>query len=577
MRRAKNPYGQTAKLHHTITDLTENEIKRALTARREPAYRARQICEWLYRKRAKAFDEMTNLPTGLRAQLAQDFTIERLEEESRVVSHDDGTIKFILKLADGNRIESVFLPHPRGATLCISTQVGCGFACRFCATGRTGLRRNLSPGEIVDQVLYAMENAPKLSRAEVTTGPVEPDESGEAEPPGPGEGPEASGRPFSNVVLMGMGEPLANYENVVRALDLLIKEVGIGARRITISTCGVPEKIIRLATLPYEVNLAISLNSPFDDQRRELMPAAASTTIAKLMAAARYYNIKKGGIITFEYVLIPDFNDSPRDAHALADLMRDFPAKINLIAFNPFPGAPFMRPDETTVLRFQSILRQRGRKVMLRRSLGCDILAGCGQLGESLKLGGPKTEGPALGWPETTGRTMRGPRPAGREKIQPRMGRPKTARPKAGSPEPRRPGAARPKAGSPRSGGFRAAGPRAGRPESGSPKFRGLRTKGPRTTGPRAAGPRAGRPESGSPKFRGPRTGGPRTTGPRTGSPRAGRPESGSPKFRGPRTKGPRTAGPRTGSPRTGSSRPRARAKGRSAAVQGDRRQHGKR
>jgi len=195
------------------------------------------------------------------------------------------------------------------------------------------------------------------------------------------------------VVFMGMGEPLANYENVVKAIGILIKEVGIGARRITISTCGLPDEIMRLADLPYEISLAISLNSAIDDKRRDLMPAAGHTTIAKLLAAAKYYTIKKGRMLTFEYVLIPDFNDSARDAHALADLMRDMPAKINLIAFNPFPGAPYMRPDETSVARFQSILRQRGRKVMLRKSLGCDILAGCGQLGQGLKTKGSGPRG----------------------------------------------------------------------------------------------------------------------------------------------------------------------------------------
>ena len=375
-----------------INDLVESEIKQALTARGEPGYRARQVCEWLYRRRAKTFDEMTNLPASLRAQLAQDFTIARLEEESRLVSHEDATIKFILKLNDGNRIESVFLPHRRGATLCISTQVGCGFACRFCATGKLGLKRNLSPGEIVDQVQFAMEHAPAREHLEPDWGhgeaTDEPNEAGEWEPEhqdAAGVDEDSGERPFTNVVLMGMGEPLANYDNVVKALEILIKEVGIGARRITISTCGIPDKIMRLADLPYEIGLAISLNSPFDDKRRDLMPAAARTTIAKLMAAARYYNIKKGGILTFEYVLIPDFNDSIRDAHALANLMRDLPAKINLIAVNPFPGAPYLPPDETRIAKFKSILRQRGRKVMLRRSQGCDILAGCGQLGQSLK------------------------------------------------------------------------------------------------------------------------------------------------------------------------------------------------
>jgi 23S rRNA (adenine2503-C2)-methyltransferase len=265
------------------------------------------------------------------------------------------------------------LPHPRGATLCISTQLGCAFGCRFCATGQLGFKRHLSAGEIVDQVLFVNEHVPV--EAETAA-----DHATEGE------------RPFANVVFMGMGEPLANYDNLVKAIEILVKEVGVGSRRLTVSTAGVADKIMRLAQLPYELGLAISLNSPFDDLRREIMPTAGRTTLAKLLAAARYYYAKQGRIVTFEYVLIPDLNDSTRDAHALADLTRDIPAKINLIALNPFPGCPYMRPDEARVKRFQSILRQRGRKVILRKSLGCDILAGCGQLGGSLKPRKPRRD-----------------------------------------------------------------------------------------------------------------------------------------------------------------------------------------
>ncbi|MFZ1947306.1 MAG: 23S rRNA (adenine(2503)-C(2))-methyltransferase RlmN [bacterium] len=354
-----------------INDLTEQEIRSRLTAMGQPGYRARQICEWLYRRRAASFDQMTNLPVALRHDLARLFTITRLTKEDEVVSAKDGATKFALGLPDGNRIEAVFLPQDRGATLCISTQVGCAFKCRFCATGRLGLKRNLSAGEIVDQVLFAKEHV----AARVTPdAPVEPSES--HEPPAPDE------RPFSNVVFMGMGEPLANYVNVVKAIDLLVGEVGIGARHMTVSTVGVTDKMMLLAETPHEVGLAISLNSPSDDVRREIMPVAGRTPLSKIIAAARYYAAKKGRMPTFEYVLIPDLNDSVRDAHALATLTRDVPAKINLIAFNPYPGAPYIRPDETRVRKFQSVLRTRGRRVMLRKSLGCDILAGCGQLGQ---------------------------------------------------------------------------------------------------------------------------------------------------------------------------------------------------
>jgi 23S rRNA (adenine2503-C2)-methyltransferase len=382
---------KTSGAREVINDLSEQEIRSRLTAMGQPGYRARQICEWLYRRRAASFDAMTNLPLALRHELAKIFTITRFTKEEEVVSAKDGATKFALGLPDGNRIEAVFLPQARGATLCISTQVGCAFKCRFCATGRLGLKRNLSAGEIVDQVLFVKEHvaapglpdapgAPEPPRQLEPSEPREPHEPDEPhEPAGPDE------RPFSNVVLMGMGEPLANYDNVVKAIDLLVGEVGIGARHLTVSTAGVADKMMRLAETPHEVGLAISLNSPSDDVRREIMPVAGRTPLSKIIAAARYYAAKKGRMPTFEYVLIPDLNDSARDAHALATLIRDVPAKINLIAFNPFPGAPYIRPDETRVRKFQSILRTRGRRATLRKSLGCDILAGCGQLGQRPK------------------------------------------------------------------------------------------------------------------------------------------------------------------------------------------------
>jgi len=396
-----------------INDLTETEIREALVARGEPAYRARQICEWVHRRRARSFGEMTNLPAALRAQLAEAFRITRLELAQQVVSHQDGTTKVALALPDGNRIEMVYLPHRRGATLCISTQVGCAFKCRFCATGKMGLKRNLTAGEIVDQVLFAKEHFrdhPAAHPGQPATDPwhgfaagrdqigqeefEEGDEGVDEEAGLPAADQRSAGhpaaahptapddRPFTNKVFMGMGEPLANSDNVMRAIDILMHEVGIGSRRITISTAGVADKIMRLAEAPGEVGLAISLNAPSDEVRRDIMPVAARDPLGKLMNAARYYVAKKGRMLTFEYILIPSLNDSLRDAHALASLTRDIPAKINLIAFNPFPGAPYERPDETKVKRFSSILRGRGKRVMLRRSLGCDILAACGQLGQ---------------------------------------------------------------------------------------------------------------------------------------------------------------------------------------------------
>ncbi len=357
---------------NAINDLTRHELKELLTQQGQPAYRATQVCEWLHKRRVSAFDEMTNLPLELRDHLAKHFRILRVNMKQEVVSPEDGTTKFLLELGDGNAIESVYLPHPRGATLCISTQVGCALKCRFCATGRMGLTRNLSPGEIVDQVNFANEY---LSRAPGPEG---------GEPAAETEGKRA----FSNLVLMGMGEPLANYESVVKAIKILINEVGVGARRITVSTAGLADGIMRLAKIPHEVGLAISLNSPFDEERKELMPVAGRTPLAKLMSAARYYYAQKNRMLTFEYVLIGGLNDSVRHAHALAGLIREVPAKINLIALNPFPGCRYTPPDPGRIRHFQSILTERGKKATLRKSLGCDILAGCGQLGAAAKKRG---------------------------------------------------------------------------------------------------------------------------------------------------------------------------------------------
>lgn len=335
----------------SLNGMTREEITRAALDLGEPAYRGSQICKWLYQRRAASFDEMTDLPLALREALGARFRINVLKRSARTVSAQDGTLKFSLALHDGNEIETVFLPHPRGATLCISSQVGCGFACRFCATGRMGLKRDLGADEIVGQVLFAMDEMESQDE-----------------------------RPFSNVVFMGMGEPLANYENTAKAISILINEVQIGARRITVSTSGLADEMMRLAREPYEIGLAVSLNAPSDDKRARLMPAAAKVPLVKLMSAARYYYETKGRFLTFEYVLMKDVNDSTKDAHELASLTRDVPAKINLIPLNPFPGCKFERPDEKTVEKFEAILRGRRKMVTVRKSLGSSIQAACGQL-----------------------------------------------------------------------------------------------------------------------------------------------------------------------------------------------------
>ena len=347
-----------------MNDLTREEIKAILKERGEPGYRAAQICEWLYQRRVRSFEEMTNLPLKLRKDLSRDFAITRLREVHVVESHEDGAAKYLLRLSDGARIESVILNHPRGATLCLSTQVGCAYDCTFCATGTMKFKRDLTPGEIADQVSFLEERLAEQAGA----GPPE------------NHHPDAP-RHFANIVFMGMGEPFANYGNLTKAIHIMIEEMVIGARRITVSTCGLADEIMRFAREPYEVGLAISLNAASDEKRRELMPVAKRVHLPELMNAARYYFSVKGRMLTFEYVLMDGVNDSAHDAHELAGLLRDLPAKINLISLNPFPGCPFGRPVPARIRKFQSILEDRGRKVTLRRSLGSDILAGCGQLG----------------------------------------------------------------------------------------------------------------------------------------------------------------------------------------------------
>ena len=358
-----------------INDMTRKEIASYLAKRGIAPYRAGQICRWIYRKHAASFEEMSNLPKDLRDLLEKYFSIARLREKRRITSDADGTTKYLLRLEDRRGVESVYLPHPRGATLCVSSQVGCAFQCRICATGTRKLKRDLTPGEIIDQIRFLEEQI----ETSVVTGKQDP---------APGA------RAFSNVVLMGMGEPFANYDNVIKAIHLMIDEMGIGSRRITVSTCGIPDKIVKFADEPFEVGLAISLNSPFDSKRKQLMPVAARTPVKELIDAAKLYFEKKNRMLTFEYVMVEGMNDRLRDAYGLAELLRGLPAKLNLIALNPFPGCQYRPPEASKIRKFQAMLEARGQKATLRMSKGSDILAGCGQLGVKSRKKGADKKGP---------------------------------------------------------------------------------------------------------------------------------------------------------------------------------------
>ena len=338
-----------------IKDLSFSEFEAYLREHQQPLYRAKQVWQWLYQKHAASFAKMTNVSASLREQLAQDFTISRLAIE-RQADSTDGTVKFLFRLADDRSIESVLIPETKRLTLCVSTQAGCGFGCAFCATAVLGLKRNLHASEIVDQILEASRTLDDDQR-------------------------------ITNVVLMGMGEPLANYRETVKAIDVMTDNrwgIGISPRRITLSTVGLVPQIYKLMD-ETKVNLAISLHAATDELRSRLMPVNRKYSLRQLIDCCRALPIPRRKRITFEYVMLRGVNDSPADAHNLIELLRGIRCKINLIPFNPHPGSEFGRPETNDVEVFQQILFSHGLQVNVRRPRGDDIAAACGQLqGEAM-------------------------------------------------------------------------------------------------------------------------------------------------------------------------------------------------
>jgi 23S rRNA (adenine2503-C2)-methyltransferase len=343
-----------------IQDLGQEALERWCVAQGEQAYRARQVLAWVHRRDVARFEDMTNLPLRLRTRLAESFAVGRLEP-STVANATDGTRKLLFRLPSGAAgrpaaIESVLIPQverPEGArdrlTLCISSQAGCGMGCGFCATAAMGLVRNLRPAEIVGQVRAAQALA----------------------------APER----LTNVVLMGMGEPLANYDAVLTAVEILTAEWGyaISPRRITVSTVGLAPEIPRFIA-ETRVNLAVSLHAPTDRQRARLVPVNRRYPLAALLEACRAVPLPRRKRITFEYVMLAGENDSDADARALVRLLHGLAAKVNLIPWNAFPGAAFTPSPPARVLRFQALLRQQGLSTTIRESRGGDIQAACGQL-----------------------------------------------------------------------------------------------------------------------------------------------------------------------------------------------------
>ena len=319
------------------------------------AYRARQLREWLFKRVAHSFEEMTNLSKGLRTLLEDKARISHLERIRTVVS-SDGTQKCLFRLEDGHLIESVLIPERDHCTLCISSQAGCAMDCRFCLTARHGLKRNLTPSEIIDQVIQVRRTLPN------------PDQ-------------------LTNIVFMGMGEPLANYEAVKKAVINLISEGGMNfsRRRITISTCGLVPYMMRLGD-EMNIRLAISLNAADDETRTRLMPINRKYPLNSLLKACSRFPLSRGERITFEYVLIKDTNDRDRDALNLAELLSGIRAKINLIPLNTHKETQMSPPSMERVLQFQDILLKRHFTTIIRKSRGGDILAACGQLsGEGVR------------------------------------------------------------------------------------------------------------------------------------------------------------------------------------------------
>ncbi len=314
----------------------------------EKPFRARQLMQWIYQRRVLDFSAMTDLSRNLRERLADTACLDLPAVISRETSAD-GTRKWLIDVGNEQAVETVLIPEPNRATLCISSQAGCALDCAFCATGSQGFNRNLSAQEILGQVLIASQEAPDS---------------------------------ISNVVFMGMGEPLANYDNVVRAVRILLDDFGFGLsrRRVTISTAGLVPQLLRLAR-ECNVALAVSLHATTDELRNRLVPINRIHPIEQLLDACwRYAEVLASRQVTFEYVMLQDVNDSPADARRLAGLLRNRPAKINLIPFNPFPGSQFRCSDSATIDRFSEVLRNSGIVVTIRRARGDDIAAACGQL-----------------------------------------------------------------------------------------------------------------------------------------------------------------------------------------------------
>ena len=332
-----------------LKDMSLEELETFIAGFGKEKYRARQIMKWLYQLNAGSFDEMTNLSKAFRIQIQELVRIADPSIERTQISKD-GTKKILFRLEDGLFIESVLIPGKNHWTICVSTQAGCRMGCTFCMTGKQGFKRNLLPSEITGQITMLRTAMPE-------------------------------GDNIKNIVMMGMGEPLANYENSLKAIQIITSDFGFGFsnRKITVSTCGIAPMIEQLGK-DICVNLAISLNAPDNKTRDMLMPINRTYPLKKLLDACRNYPMPGRRMLTFEYILIAGVNDSPADAEKLARLLKGIRCKLNLIAFNEFPGCAFKTPADDAIRAFQQILLNHHYTSIIRASKGSDILAACGQL-----------------------------------------------------------------------------------------------------------------------------------------------------------------------------------------------------
>lgn len=350
------PLSGSSKRKEDLKNLSPEELETFVSSYGKERYRTVQILRWLYQKGASSFGEMTNLSKAFREQLSQDATLSDLELITTKEA-SDGTKKFLFRLEDGAGIESVLIPEKDRLTLCVSTQVGCPLGCRFCLTGKKGWKRDLRSSEIVNQIL----SVKRLLSPEKT---------------------------ITNIVLMGMGEPLLNFENTIRAIELMVHPDAFrfSSRRVTLSTAGVLPALEALSKGKLPFRLAISLNAADDETRSRLMPINRRYPMEKLLTFCRNLRLPPRTRITFEYVLLEGVNDSPMDAKRLLRHLRGIPSKVNLIPLNEAPGIPFKRPSDKRVEAFQAILMEGGLTAIVRASKGTEISAACGQLqGEDLK------------------------------------------------------------------------------------------------------------------------------------------------------------------------------------------------